>query len=152
MFVIEIFVFINVLQIGQLNILIIRINLKHIHTSNKKIQQIGSKNGIRFDKGLIFLTLLPINKLTIRPLFVESSSHFAFNREFLLILTQFAEGSLPPPFAVAVTFDAASVTSAAGHLALSRGHVALRSLPAFFAVAHPAPVVSMGRAQHRADT
>ena len=68
------------------------------------------------------------------------------------ILTLFAELSFPATFTVAVALDTASVSSAAGNLALADRDVALGSLPTLLAVAQAASVVTVTRAEDGADT
>lgn len=68
-----------------------------------------------------------------------------------MTLTLIAVGSFPAALAMALALDAASVAGAIGHLALAHRNVTLGALPALLAVAHPAAVVSMGRAQDRTD-
>lgn len=67
-------------------------------------------------------------------------------------LTLVTERSFPSSVAVALAFDAPTVTRARRHFTLGDGNVALGALPSVLAVANAPTVVAVSRAQHWTDT
>lgn len=67
------------------------------------------------------------------------------------ILTLITERSLPSAIAMTLALNAPTMTRAGRHLAFGDWNVAFRAFPSVFAVTNSAAVMTMSRAQNRAD-